>query len=102
MSEKYVYSKRYAAEYIDIGIQYPAIMIQQKRNENFNKDEFVKRAVALSEANRIGLDILEGEDRLRAEFTLHTEIIFAENAHLWCQLFDASDRFAIAEGSRTR
>lgn len=95
MPEKYIYSKRYAAECIDMGIKYPAITIQQKRNKIFNKDEFVKLAVALSETNRIGLDLLEREDCLRADFILHTEIIFAENARLWSLLFDASDRFAI-------
>ena len=40
MSEKYIYSKRYVAERIDMGIKYPAITIQRKRNKNFNKDEF--------------------------------------------------------------
>ncbi|MBQ4599480.1 MAG: hypothetical protein IJB19_06175 [Clostridia bacterium] len=95
MSEKYIYSKRYVAERIDMGIKYPAITIQRKRNKNFNKDEFVKLAVALSETNRIGLDLLEREDRLRADFILHTEIILEKNAYLWGLLFDASDRFVI-------
>ena len=101
MSEKYIYSKRYAAECIDMGVKHPAIAIQRKRNINFNKDEFVKLAVALSETNRIGLDLLEREDRLRADFILHTEIILEESAHLWGLLFDASDRFAITVRSST-
>ena len=93
--EKYLYSKRYSAEYIDIGIKHPALTIFQNHSTNFSDDEFVKLAVALSETNRIGLDLLEREDRLRADFILHTEIILEKNAYLWGLLFDASDRFAI-------
>lgn len=90
-----IYSKRYAAEYIDTGEKHPALTVFHKQEAIYNEDEFVKTAIELCEKCRVGVDIFDREDRLRVDCILHTEIVSEECSYLWDMLMNNSNLFGL-------
>ena len=90
-----IYSKRYAAEYIDTGEKHPAITVFRKQEALYSEEEFIEIAVELSEKCRIGVDIFDREDRLRVDFILHTELVSEEYSYLWDMLMNHSNLFGL-------
>ena len=95
MMEECIYSKRYAGEWIDMGIKHPALTMHRRRDIILTDDDFIKLAIELSEKNRIGLDLFERTDHLRADLFLHTEILDEDSSESWDGLMAASHLFGL-------
>ena len=88
---QYIYSKRYWVDSMHVKGSSMKMDYYRKRESTIEENEFVDMAVALSEKERISLDILEFEDVICADFRSKGVIFSFESTKLLEELISACD-----------
>ena len=88
---QYIYSNRYWVDSMYVRGSSMILDYYRKRESTIEENEFVDMAVALSEKERISLDIIEFEDCICADFRSKGVIFSCESTKLLEELIFACD-----------
>lgn len=91
----FIYSQHYFSEDF-FTLSSPAILrFKRKKDKEISEDSFIEKAIFLSKKEKISLDIINGDDRMSADFIMKSLVLSKESTTLFERLVRGADMIEI-------